>query len=156
MLPRLFNQRDYAVSTVDKLFDELFKKEFPELYKETGLLLSQGSYPKVNVIDFEDKVEIVAEIAGLSKDDISIDVDEYVLTIAGVTKNNNTAKGAYLIRELKQSSFKRSFTFGDKFDMDKISAEFDNGILTIEVGKKQPEPKVTKTIEIKSNKKLLK
>ena len=53
MIPQLFNQRDYAVSTVDKLFDEILKKQFPELHKETGLLFSQGSYPKVNVIDFE-------------------------------------------------------------------------------------------------------
>lgn len=154
MLPRLFNQRDYAVSTVDKLFDELFKKEFPELYKETGLLLSQGSYPKVNVIDFENKVRIVAEIAGLSKEDISIDVDDYVLTISGDSHVKKEEQGTYLLRELKQSSFKRSFTFGDKFNMDDISAEFNDGVLSIEIGKKQPEPKLSKTIEIKSNKKL--
>ncbi len=153
MIPQLFNQRDYAVSTVDKLFDEIFKKQFPELHKETGLLFSQGSYPKVNVIDFDDKVKIVAEIAGLTKDDIKIDVDEYVLTISGDSRTDIKTEGTYLLRELKQSSFKRSFTFGDKFNMDEISAEFNEGILSIEVGKKQPEPKITKTIEIKSSKK---
>ncbi len=154
----LLNERKNSVSTFDKVFDELLKKQFPELQKETGLSFTQGSYPKVNVIEFEDKVRIVAEIAGLTKDDIKIDIDEYVMTISGDSQIKNDEQGVYLIKELKHSSFKRSFTFGDKFNMDDVSAEFNEGILNIEIAKKTPEPKVSKRVEIvsKSNKKLLK
>ncbi len=154
----LLNERKNSVSTFDKVFDELLKKQFPELQKETGLSFTQGSYPKVNVIEFEDKVRIVAEIAGLTKDDIKIDIDEYVMTISGDSQIKNDEQGVYLIKELKHSSFKRSFTFGDKFNMDDVSAEFNEGILNIEIAKKTPEPKVSKRVEItsKSSKKLLK
>jgi HSP20 family protein len=154
----LLNERNNSVSTFDKVFDELLKKQFPELQKETGLSFTQGSYPKVNVIEFEDKVRIVAEIAGLTKDDIKIDIDEYVMTISGDSQVKSDEKGVYLIKELKHSSFKRSFTFGDKFDMENVSAEFNEGILNIEIAIKTPEPKISKRVEIisKSNKKLLK
>ena len=154
----LLNERNNSVSTFDKVFDEILKKQFPELQKETGLSFTQGSYPKVNVIEFDDKVRIVAEIAGLTKDDIKIDIDEYVMTISGDSQVKSDEKGVYLIKELKHSSFKRSFTFGDKFDMENVSAEFNEGILNIEIIKKTPEPKISKRVEIvsKSNKKLLK
>jgi len=154
----LLNERNNSVSTFDKVFDELLKKQFPELQKETGLSFTQGSYPKVNVIEFDDKVRIVAEIAGLTKDDIKIDIDEYVMTISGDSQVKSDEKGIYLIKELKHSSFKRSFTFGDKFDMDNVLADFSEVILSIEVAKKTPEPKVSKRVEISSTskKKLLK
>ena len=154
----LLNERNNSVSTFDKVFDELLKKQFPELQKETGLSFTQGSYPKVNVIEFEDKVRIVAEIAGLTKDDIAINIDEYVMTISGDSHVKNDEQGIYLIKELKHSSFKRSFTFGDKFDMDSVTADFNEGILNIEIAKKTPEPKVSKRVEISSTskKKLLK
>ena len=154
----LLNERNNTVSTFDKVFDELLKKQFPELQKETGISFTQGSYPKVNVIEFDDKVRIVAEVAGLNKEDIKIDVDEYVMTISGDSHVKNDENGIYLIKELKHSSFKRSFTFGDKFNMDDITAEFNEGILNIEIAKKTPEPKVSKRIEIASSskKKLLK
>jgi HSP20 family protein len=154
----LLNERNNSVSTFDKVFDELLRKQFPELQKETGLSFTQGSYPKVNVIEFDDKVRIVAEIAGLTKDDIAIDIDKYVMTISGDSQVKSDEKGIYLIKELKHSSFKRSFTFGDKFDMESVSAEFNEGILNIEIVKKTPEPKISKRVEISSTskKKLLK
>ena len=71
MIPQLFNQRDYAVSTVDKLFDEVFKKHFPELHKETGLLFSQGSYPKVNVIDFDEREQVLEYIGKMEPDNLA-------------------------------------------------------------------------------------
>jgi HSP20 family protein len=149
----LLNERNNSVTAFDKVFDDLLKKQFPELQKETGLSFSQGSYPKVNVIEFEDKVRIVAEIAGLTKEDIAINIDEYVMTISGDSHVKNDEQGIYLIKELKHSSFKRSFTFGDKFDMDNVIADFSEGILSIEVAKKTPEPKVSKRVEISSTSK---
>ena len=149
----LLNERNNSVTAFDKVFDDLLKKQFPELQKETGLSFSQGSYPKVNVIEFEDKVRIIAEIAGLTKEDIAINIDEYVMTISGDSHVKNDEQGIYLIKELKHSSFKRSFTFGDKFDMDNVTADFSEGILSIEVAKKTPEPKVSKRVEISSTSK---
>jgi len=158
MYLQLLNERNNSVSAFDKVFDDLLKKQFPELQKETGLSFTQGSYPKVNVIEFDNRVKIIAKIAGLTKDDIAIDVDGYIMTILGDSNVKDTEKGIYLIKELKHSSFKRSFTFGDKFDMESITADFNDGILTIEISKKTPEPKVTKQIEInsKQTKKILK
>jgi HSP20 family molecular chaperone IbpA len=80
------------------------------------------------------------------------------MTISGDSHVKNDENGTYLIKELKHSSFKRSFTFGNKFDMENVTAEFNEGILNVEIAKKTPEPKISKRVEIvsKSNKKLLK
>ena len=105
------------------------------------------SYPKVNVYEYDDKVGVIAEIPGLGKKDIGVEVEDGVLTIKGNKHHGlfDEAKATILRKELKHSSFSRSFTLGSELDGDKIKANFKDGLLSVEIPKLKPvEPKVTK------------
>jgi HSP20 family protein len=152
-LPSVFTHfdRDEFITPFDKLIDKFFNQSFPQLSKEVGVDVFQSSaYPKCDIIDFEDRIEIIAEVPGLSKDQIQIDVDTDTISIKG-EKNSNTEKegSTYLRRELKKSSFKRTFTADPNiFDLEKISAKFLDGILELNIPKFKISKTTKKTIEI--------
>ena len=76
--------RDSFLTPFDKMFDQIVSAQFPEMTKTVGVNPMQGTaYPKVNVYEYDDKVGVVAEIPGLDKKDLTIDVEDGVLTIAG-------------------------------------------------------------------------
>jgi HSP20 family protein len=148
---RTLNSRDNLLTAFDKIFDETFKGTYPEVYKVFGIdPFSKSAYPKVNVISFNDRVEIEAEIAGYSRDDISVEVEDETLTISGRTSTTTEPEedSTYLIRELKRSSFSRSFKLSDQLDGDEIDAAFDNGLLKLVIPRKTavPETRVNKVV----------
>ena len=114
-------------------------KQFPNFQEEVGVSFAQGAYPKVNVYEYDDKIGIVAEIPGLDKKNVSVDVEDQVLTISGDKHGFDDSGGKCITRELKQSSFKRSFNLGDHLDGNDVSAQFKDGMLSISIPKKEPE-----------------
>ena len=144
-----FFDRDSFLTPFDKMFDQIIESSFPDVTKSVGVKPFQGTaYPKVNVYEFEDKVGLIAEIPGLDRKDLNIEVEDGKLTISGDKHGTFDVKGAKVIRrELKQSSFKRQFELGDLLDGDKIKANFKDGLLSIDVPKiepKKPEKKLVK------------
>ena len=136
--------RDEFLTPFDKIFDQLMLKQFPNFQEEVGVSFNQGAYPKVNVYEYDDKIGIVAEIPGLDKKNVSVDVEDSILTISGDKHGLDDSGGKCITRELKQSSFKRSFNLGEHLDGDDVSAEFKDGMLSISIPKIEPEkPKKT-------------
>ena len=140
--------RDEFLTPFDKIFDELMNKQFPTFQEEVGVSFNQGAYPKVNVYEYDDKIGIVAEIPGLDKKNVTVDVEDQVLTISGDKHGFDTDGGKCITRELKQSSFKRSFNLGDHLDGDSVSAKFKDGMLSISVPKKEPEQPKKRFVKI--------
>ena len=141
-----FFDRDTFLTPFDKMFDSMVESQFPEVVKSVGVKPYQGSaYPKVNVYEYDDKIGIVAEIPGLNKKQLNVDVEDGVLTISGDKHSTFEEDGAKVIRrELKQSSFKRSFELGEQLDGDNINANFKDGVLSVSIPKIEPEkPKKT-------------
>jgi HSP20 family protein len=141
-----FFDRDEFLTPFDKMFDSMVESQFPEVVKSVGVKPYQGSaYPKVNVYEYEDKVGIVAEIPGLDKKQLNVEVEDGVLTISGDKHSTFDDEGAKVLRrELKQSSFKRSFELGEQLDGDNINASFKDGVLSVAIPKIEPEkPKKT-------------
>ena len=141
-----FFDRDTFLTPFDKIFDQMVEAQYPDITKSVGVKPYQGSaYPKVNVYEYDDKIGIIAEIPGLNKKQLNVDVEDGVLTISGDKHSTFEEDGAKVIRrELKQSSFKRSFELGELLDGDNISASFKDGILTVAIPKVEPEkPKKT-------------
>ena len=131
--------RDEFLTPFDKIFDQLMLKQFPNFQEEVGVSFAQGAYPKVNVYEHDDKISIVAEIPGLDKKNVSVDVEDQVLTISVDKHGLDDSGGKCITRELKQSSFKRSFNLGDHLDGGDVSAKFKDGMLSISIPKKEPE-----------------
>ena len=142
--------RDSFLTPFDKMFDQIVEASFPDVTKSVGVKPFQGTaYPKVNVYEFEDKVGVIAEIPGLDKKDLKIEVEDGKLTISGDKHGTFDVKGAKVIRrELKQSSFKRQFELGDLLDGDKIKANFKDGLLSIDIPKIEPKKPDKKLVKI--------
>ena len=141
--------RDEFLTPFDKIFDQLIDKSFPNFKEETGVSFNQGAYPKVNVYEYDDKIGIVAEIPGLDKSNVSVDVEEQVLTISGDKHGIEDTNGVKCItRELKQSAFTRSFNLGEHLDGDNVSATFKDGLLSIHVPKIEPEKPKKHSVKI--------
>lgn len=142
--------RDNLLNTFDKFFDDTFRGFYPDIHKAFGIEpFSKSAYPKVNVIATDHAVEIEAEIAGFNKEEISVQVEDGILSIVGQASQlaEQTDKVVYLIRELKRSSFSRSFNLSDQLDADNIDATFKDGLLKLVIPRKKPvapESKVNK------------
>jgi HSP20 family protein len=147
----VLTNRDNFIGTFDKMFDDMTRNSFPELFEHLGVEpFGKAAYPKVNVISNDTSVLIEAELAGYKKDEIDISVQDGVLTISGKASQSTeqTDNVVYLLRELKRSAFSRSFKVGDQLDASDVDAKFNNGLLTITIQKLTKEPE-TKKVTIK-------
>ena len=140
--------RDEFLTPFDKVFDHLMEQTFPTFKEDVGVSFNKGAYPKVNVYEYDDKIGIVAEIPGLDKKNVSVDVEDSILTISGDKHGFDTDGGKCISRELKQSSFKRSFNLGEHLDGDDVGATFKDGLLSISIPKKEPEKPKKKFVKI--------
>lgn len=141
--------RDEFLTPVDTLIDRFFNEAMPAFGNEFGVeFFGNNSYPKVDVTDHDDKIMIQAEIPGLSKQDVSVDLEENMLTISGGKRQEAEADNTrYIRKELKRSSFKRTFKLGDNMNVKKIKADFENGLLNITVPKREKDlPKKVKIL----------
>ena len=108
--------------------------------------LSLGTWhPVVDMYDEDDRIVIKAELPGMEKKDISVDVKDGVLTISGERNYDNEVKEEiYYRRERAYGKFQRAFSLPTDVDSDKINADFKDGLLKIEV----PKPEKQKPKEI--------
>ena len=145
-----FFDRDSFLTPFDKMFDQMVESQFPEVVRQVGIKpYGNTAYPKVNVYEYDDKVGIVAEIPGLDKKQLNVEVEDGILTISGDKHSAFENEGAKVLRkELKESSFKRQFELGELLDGDNISANFKDGILSISVPKTEPEKPQKKFVKI--------
>jgi|SaaInl8_200m_RNA_FD_contig_21_1617736_length_672_multi_6_in_0_out_0_1 HSP20 family protein len=103
----------------------------------------------IDVKDEKDKYVIEAELPGVKKEDINIDIDNGVLTLSTKVQNEkNEDNDNYVYRERRYGSLSRSFSL-DNIDDENIKAKYEDGILVVELPKKEPEVKQNRAIEIK-------
>ena len=138
-LPQKAISRKEFLTPFDELFNSLLNNSFPELHNDLGAnFFSQGSYPKCNVVNFDDKVEIEAAIPGLTRSDITVEVSDGVLVIKGESNQREDISDAqYVKREVKRSAFARSFTLDENLNQDEITATFNDGMLILSIPKRE-------------------
>ena len=143
------DREEFAIP-FDNIMDQLFGNIYPELQKEVGVgIYEKQSYPKVDIMEYDDTVEIIAEIPGISKENVNVEIVDNMLSISGKKQERISAtpdkEYKVIRRELKQSNFKRSFALGDQIDQEKLTAKFEDGMLKIVLHKIQKDvPKVRK------------
>jgi HSP20 family protein len=103
--------------------------------QESGSITSSW-YPACDVFEDKESVKIVAELPGVKPEDVKLSLENNLLTIRGEKKQEAEERSERIHRyERSYGTFERAFVLPSTVDGDKISAEYQNGILTIVVPK---------------------
>ena len=95
--------------------------------------------PKMDIAELKDKYEIKAEMPGMEEKDINLSVEDGLLVISGEKKAEKEEKEkGYYLKECSYGTFSRSVRLPENVSDDKIAAKFNQGVLTIDMPKKEP------------------
>lgn len=135
-----------ANGNINNLVDDVFQ-QFPSFFRtEHHHAANRNSVP-VNIKETEDAFLLEFFAAGYNKEDFRIELENNQLAVS-VEGQNETEVGKYVSREYKKQPFKRSFNLDDKIDADNISAQYVNGVLTLNLPKRPEVKPSTKQITI--------
>lgn len=140
--------------------DELFKNfqgfRFPSFFgKEFSPFLKEFEdvdwVPKVEILRHNGDFTVRAELPGLTKDDVKVELTDNVLTLSGERKEEKEEKReGYYRTERSYGSFYRLIPLPEGANMDKATATFNNGLLEVKLQVPKLEPRI-RTIEIKED-----
>jgi len=123
---------------LNRVFDSFFS-DFPKTWHTT---------PAMDIKENEGGYSMEIELPGMTNKDIEVKVEGNLLTISSKKKDEKEEKQKdYVLKERRSYSFSRSFVLPENTDSEKISAEFKNGLLTLDVPK--TEAAKPKLLEIK-------
>lgn len=124
------------VSSIQSRFNHVFDDAFfRPLRAETKAATSHWQ-PAVDIFDQEDRLVIKAELPGVEKEDITVDLKERVLTLKGSRSFENEVKDENVYRrERAYGTFQRAFSLPANLDAEMINADYKDGVLTIEIPK---------------------
>lgn len=124
---------------------------FPELRMPSVELPSRAGIADVRfeVSESDKEIEVTAEAPGLDTEDLEITLSEGMLAVKGEKRDQREKKGKnYSISERRYGAFSRSFQIPESVDEDKISARFENGILSIHLPKRGKPKRRPKSIRV--------
>ena len=134
--------------TFSSLVDDLFTKGLSD-WNGSEFAVSN---PSVNISENETAFMLELAAPGLDKKDFKIQIEKDQLIISAEKESSAEEKeeGKWNRKEFNFGSFRRQFYLSDSVNTDKISAEYQNGVLTLELPKKdEAKAKAAKNIEIK-------
>lgn len=128
------------VKANNKTFDGIMNELFNELPVNFSKSIREDvlHFPPANIVEKADLYKIELAAPGMQKTDFIVKLDGKILTISAEKKTEATTENEKMIRkEFGYKSFKRSFTVDEKIDGTNITARYENGILTLELPKKE-------------------
>ena len=123
--------------------NRLFEETLPATHKEDEEFNLGTFYPAVDIHEGDKEITLKADLPGIKKEDVHLDIDDSVITLKGERKFEKEDKQDNYHRiERSYGSFHRSFTLPSTVDRDKIKAKYSNGILEITLPKtEEAKPK---------------
>ena len=147
MLP----MRRYHQSWLPAMFDDFFDNDWMKKANATA--------PAINVIETETEYKVEVAAPGMNKEDFNVHVDENGNLVIAMEKKceckeeckEKDKKSRFLRREFSYSKFQQTLLLPEDVVKDTIQASMNDGVLSIELPRKAPNPKdkITKVIEIK-------
>ena len=135
MMPSIFREN---------LWNDLMDFSFPEL--DGKMYGKRGEHiMRTDVKEHDDKYEVDIELPGFKKEDVKAELKDGYLTITALKEVKNEQKnesGKYVRRERYTGNMSRSFYVGDKVTQEEIRAKFEDGILKLQIPKKDPKKQV--------------
>ncbi len=131
MMPSIFKEN---------LLDDFFTDPFGSFGSPVSA--DQGSLMKTDVKDLENGYELTVNLPGAKKEDIKAELKDGYLTIKATTEKKEDEKdkeGHYIRRERYYGAASRSFYVGNHVKEEDIKAKYENGVLTLDIPKKNAE-----------------
>ena len=142
-----FQRRPFE-TTINNFVDELLT-DMPGLFKNGNGHSKWHGFAPVNIRETDKNYSIDVVAPGYEKSDFKVNLEQDVLTISAEKKEETKNEGEKEIRrEYTYRSFKRSFTLDEKIDVEGIEAKYVNGILTLNLPKKEEVKVTSKVISI--------
>ena len=135
-VPEIFRRNDF-----DELFEHPFDRAFGEMQRP------QMPAMRTDVRETETGYELAIDLPGIKKENVQAQLHDGVLTVSATTQSeaeDKDEKGKYLHRERFSGSYSRSFYVGDAVTEEDIRARFADGVLRLDIPKKEkaaPEKK---------------
>jgi len=147
--PSVFEQLPLRMNRLfDGFFDEFdMERAFPAW---TGLAASSFN-PKFELSETETEIQLSAELPGMEEKDVSVSLEDGLLTISGEKRQEKEEKGKNRhYSEISYGSFSRSFGMPSGLDADKAKAKFSKGVLKVCVPKTEEAKRKQRKIEVKA------
>lgn len=139
---------------MDRLFDALFHRGWLRPFRESwpewaGLGETfEMTAPRVDLIDREEEFLVRAEVPGVEKKDLEVDLSGQMLTIRGERRREEKkGEGEYFRSEIARGSFSRTLRLPEEVDFEKARAEFADGMLEIHLPKTHKTERRRITVE---------
>ena len=149
-LPTILRQTAVPFRQIDSVFDNLFNDFFNTVSRTPFTAVEQrSSYPRVDIREDRNSVTLDATVPGLQKEDVSIDYEDGHLKISA--EKQHPAADEFVHREIHRSAFSRWFSIDEEtYEVGKIDANLNNGILSITIPKKETAVKpLPRKIEVR-------
>lgn len=129
---------------MNRVFDDVFRSfDMP-----VGRMPAwSAAWPSVEIADKDKEVRVVAEVAGLGEKDVEVLLDDDVLVLRG-EKKAETEDRERQFSERFYGRFERRIPLGYEIDADRVSASFDNGVLTVTLPKSEHAQSKAKRIPV--------
>jgi HSP20 family protein len=128
-------------------FNDVFESIFNDTFFNDRMV---ARVPAVNISETEEHYHLELAAPGLKKQDFKISLDRNVLNISVEQQNENKeADKRFSKREFSYSSFVRSFTLPDLADQSRIDAAYEDGVLRVDIAKKEEAKMASRQIELK-------
>lgn len=135
------------VSAVDRLASEIIGSNIARVLGSDGLL---EHTPRVNIVERKGDYRLQMQAPGFDKKDLKVELENDTLTIRGEhAEEAVNDEERYTRREFAHKAFERSFVLPNTTNTEKVAADFNNGLLTLTIPKREENKPRSRQISIK-------
>lgn len=138
----------FSFDEFDHFFSDFLLNKWPRSLDWNAPILSPTNFPRVDMIDHDENIEVQAALPGFKKEDVTVSIQHQTITISTTSKEEKKEEepGKYFRREISQGQFQRTLALPENIDDANAKASFKDGILTVTIPK--TEKSKNKCIEI--------
>jgi len=135
------------VAALQDRINRMFDDSFSQAGRSEDELSSYGWRPSVDIYEVEGGIVIKADLPGVEKEDVSVEVKDNLLILKGIREEDDDRQDqCYFCQERDIGQFQRTFTLQYNVDPEKIKASFKNGVLKVTVP--EPEEEMPRKIRV--------
>ena len=142
---------EHFIRTVNDEINSLLNRHFDSYFPEAAYWEDADKFSMpVEITDKGKEYEVLAELPGVKKDDLDIDIDKNYLTINAEKQDENKVdEKSYKKSEFRYGSYSRTVYFPEEINIDKTEAKLEHGILKIEAPKMYEDKESRKKLSVK-------